>query len=209
MAPQNLKNLSAFGQAALTLDSDFTELEQLSGQLERLDIDSDNGLERGRQLLGRFGECGSRIGEGVQGLATNLEASRARAEAAAGTVAVRAAMIQARVELSEAMLKKFSALGEMVRGVTVAMGTVKKLTSSELSYEDRTMLLKHLADLDTQLALLIAEARVLKDEARAVNLKTIERNADSLGQSLDAARRKLSHSVQQAATDHSLDQNTA
>lgn len=63
------KDLSPFGQHALKLDSDFRELEELCGQIERLDLESDFGLDRAKQLLTKFSECGLRIGDGVQGFA--------------------------------------------------------------------------------------------------------------------------------------------
>ncbi|MFL5814980.1 MAG: hypothetical protein ACJ763_15500, partial [Bdellovibrionia bacterium] len=66
------KVLSSFAEAALSLDKDFTELDTLSGQLERLDLNSDSGLERAKEILAKFGECGGRIGDGVQKLAKEL-----------------------------------------------------------------------------------------------------------------------------------------
>ncbi len=60
MAP-NPKNLSSFARSALALGEEFSQLQRLSGELERLPIDTDNGLEWGRLLLARFSECGQRF----------------------------------------------------------------------------------------------------------------------------------------------------
>jgi hypothetical protein len=97
MSLKNMKEVSPFIEAALKLDDDFQELERLAANLERAEIDSDAGLERGRDLLGKFGECSSRIGSEIQALATSLEDSRSRAEKAAESAANRAVLIQERL----------------------------------------------------------------------------------------------------------------
>jgi hypothetical protein len=68
-----------------------------------------------------------------------------------------------------------------------------------LSQEERAMLTAHIPELDQKLGLLIEEARKLQEDARAANMRTTERNADSMSQTLQSARRKLSVFVEKAA----------
>jgi len=187
----NTKN-TVFAESALNLDSAFNELEQLSGQIERLDIDSDSGLERAKQLLGKFAEAGQRIGDGVQLLAKSLEESRARAEAAALIVSTRAGDIQKRQEENDQMLSRFGALGESVRKISEKIVQFKKPAGEKLNEDERDALTKQLPELDSQLSGLIEEAQGLRVDAQQLKLKSIERNADSLGQTLLSAKRKLS-----------------
>jgi hypothetical protein len=191
MTLQSVKNLSAFGESAIKLDGDFSELERLSGELDRLPIESESGLERARLLMARFSECSQRIGSGIQLMASSLEESRARAENAVQIVSVRAAVIQTRQQETERMLERFQALGEMVRKITTAVSQIQKPAGMELSDEERTLLMKHMPELNSQLEILINEAGKLKNDAQTVNMKTLERNADSLQQSLQAVRQKL------------------
>jgi uncharacterized membrane protein len=187
----NIKN-TAFADSAINLDSAFTELEELSGQIERLDIESDSGLERAKQLLGKFAEAGQRIGDGVQVLAKSLEDSRSRAEAAAQIVSARAGDIQKRQEENDQMLSRFGALGESVKKISEKIIQFKKPAGEKLSEDERDALTKQLPELDSQLSGLIDEAQGLRVDAQQLKLKSVERNADSLSQTLLSARRKLS-----------------
>jgi len=187
----NTEKKSPFAESALNLDNAFTELEQLSGQIERLELESDSGLERAKQLLGKFAECGQRIGEGVQVLAKSLEESRARAEAAANVVSARALDIQKRQDENDQMLARFGTLGESVRKISETIVQFKKPAGEKLSDEERELLTKQLPELDSQLSGLIDEAQGLRVDAHQLKLKSIERNADSLSQTLLSARRKL------------------
>ncbi|MEW6057213.1 MAG: hypothetical protein AB1540_11420 [Bdellovibrionota bacterium] len=190
---KSTKDQSLFVQAALALDSDFAELERLSGQLERLPIESDSGLEQARKALTRFSECGSRIGEGVKILAKELEDSRSRAERAAQIVSERAVAIQKRFEQTEQMLARFRSLGEMAGKINAAVVQLQKPTQSgELSAEEKALLAKHMPEIDSNLAILLDETRKLREDAGAVNMKALEREADSMAQSLQSVRQKLS-----------------
>ena len=186
----NTKNLSPFGQSALTLDNDFAELDRLSGQIERLSIESDSGMERAKELLVKFGECGQRISTGVQSLAKSLEETRSRAETAAQSVASRAALIQERHHENERMLDRFRSLGDKVREVSTALAALKA-PAKGVTEEGKALIAKQLPEFNAQLETLTAEAQKLKDDAREANMKTLERNADSLYQTLQSARRKL------------------
>src|SRR4051794_29616402 len=121
MSVTTIQNLSSFGQAALALDNDFSELDRLGGQIERLEFESDAGFEKMQQLLTRFSECGQRIGEGVQTLARSLEEARGRAEKAATFVSERANQVHERHLEREQMFDRFRVLGESVRSVSSAV----------------------------------------------------------------------------------------
>jgi chromosome segregation ATPase len=185
------KEVSPFIEAALKLDDDFQELERLAGNLERAEIDSDAGLERGRDLLGKFGECSSRIGAEIQALASSLEDSRARAEKAAESAANRAALIQERFNKTNSLNERFKNLSEMVRMVSDGIAQFKKPGGQAMTEEERKFLSGKLPELDSQMSDLGAQAVKLKEEARHENMRMLERNADSLEQTLASARQKL------------------
>ena len=89
MSAPDKKNLSPFGLAALALDAEFVELERLSGQIERIAIESDSGLERAQSLLIKFAECGQRVADGVIAFSKALQDAHVRAEKAGQTVSAR------------------------------------------------------------------------------------------------------------------------
>lgn len=191
MSSQQGKDLSSFAEAALNLDSDFQTLDRLSGQLERLDLESDSGLERAREILTKFGEAGLRIGDGVQKLAKELEDARIRAEKAANSVSNRATQVQERQQAHERISEKFNALTEMVRKVSSVIAQMKKAEGEPMSAEEKATLKERLPEFDAQLSMLVDEAQKLKQEAQDANMKTLVRNADSLSQTLLSAKRKL------------------
>jgi hypothetical protein len=186
------KNLSPFAHSALTLDEDFGELDRVAAQLERLDLDTENGLDQARKLLVRFTECGNRIGEGVQALAKALDEARTRAEKSAESVSQRAAMVQARQQEAQKLVDRFTQLAETVRKVTAAVGELQKSAEGGLAEEGRALLIKNLTGIDAQLDTLSNEAGKLRADAREARQKTLEKNADALEQSLQSVRRKLS-----------------
>jgi chromosome segregation ATPase len=186
------KVLSSFAEAALSLDKDFTELDTLSGQLERLDLNSDSGLERAKEILAKFGECGSRIGDGVQKLAKELEEARVRAEKAASSVSARATEVQERQQAHDRLSEKFHTLTEMVRKVSTLIAELKKAEGQKMTDEEKTLVTQRLPEFESQLSLLVEEAQKLKNEAQEANMKTLVRNADSLSQTLLSAKRKIS-----------------
>src|SRR5437868_3477938 len=92
----NNKSLSEFGRVAVELDNDFQDFERLSEELERVSLDTDKGLDRSKQLLVKFSDCGQRIATNVRDLAKFLDESRSRAEKSAALVSSKALQIQAR-----------------------------------------------------------------------------------------------------------------
>jgi hypothetical protein len=198
MALTPSKDLTEFAQSAVALDGDFSELQRFSQQLSELTIESDHGLEQGRKILQKFSECGERIGQGIQVLARTLNESRERAEQAAQIVAERAAAIQARHDQNEHMLSRFQALGEMVKKITVAVGQFQKPAGGKFSDEEKALLTQHMPELNTQLGVLLDESKKLKDDAKEANLKSLEKNADSLNQSLTSVKNRLNNFVSKA-----------
>jgi len=195
MSSQEKKDLSPFGLSAVALDADFVELERLSRQIERIELDSDSGLERAQRLLVKFAECGQRVANGATGFSRVLEEARARAEKAAQVVSVRAAEVQERQQENDRMLERFRLLSQAVGQITALLAPFRKDAGSVLSQEDRVLIQQQIPEIDSQLGTLVEEAFKLKNDARDAKMRTLERNADSLAQTLTSARRKLNELV--------------
>lgn len=181
------KNLSAFGETAVSLDQGFTDLQELGGQLERLSLASESDFERARAILVKFAACGQSVAEGLQTLAATLGETRARAEATAARVSERAVEIQARQKDTDRLLSRFGELGESVKRLTAEIAELQKGSSI-----DHAKLIENLPQFESKLAALSGDAHQLKEEAHGARMKGLEKNADSLAQALNAMRGRLS-----------------
>lgn len=105
-----IKDASAFVKSVLTLDSHFSELERLSARIDEMDLKSEFDLTQIRKLMNRFSECGQSVSTDIIELATQLNESRARAEAAAELVAKKAQQLQERQNEQDSKMEAFQAL---------------------------------------------------------------------------------------------------
>jgi chromosome segregation ATPase len=190
------ENLSDFGRLALGLDHDFAELERLSGQLIRLELESDVGLERSVKLLHEFAERGQSIAQGVQVFGQALEEARGRAEGAAKLVAERATQIQRRKIELEQIQEKFGQLGAKVQAANAELAAMKNLTGADpssvsASSDEQVRIPEQLRRIDAQLEGFLNEAQAIREEAKNASMRTVERNAESLFGTLQSVRRKL------------------
>lgn len=193
MTTINTKNLSLFGQTALELDSGFTQMQHLARDLESLSIETDSGLERAKKLLGQFEACTQAITDCSQAFSKVLQETKAATEKSAEMVAHRAQAVHERQVESEQMLYRFKTLGEMVRKTTEAVTQVVQPLpgTPAIPEEAHRVLMSRLPDFNEQMGVLVEEAKNLMQDAHKANMKSIERNADSLRQTLQAARHRL------------------
>jgi chromosome segregation ATPase len=181
MSTIKVENLSSFGQLAVNLDNEFSELSRLSSELERQELQSDSGLERAIKLLKHFTVHGQNITEGIQEFSRSLQEAREKSELAARSVSERAILVQQRKQEQDQLLEKLGQLGEKVKEVTKTLSAV-----------DQTQIPEHLPALDTHLQDFMSQAHTIQEEARMRRLRGVERDAQSLFGSLESARRKLS-----------------
>src|SRR5690349_11854543 len=106
MPALRLDDLSPFGRLAVKLDEEFSALARLSGQIERLVLDSEGDLEHAVKLLNQFAEHGKNITDGIQEFSKVLREAQERSESAAKLVADRAQLIQQRKEQQRALQGK-------------------------------------------------------------------------------------------------------
>lgn len=195
MKTLDMETLSPFGRLAVQLDHEFSELNRLSGQMERMDIESDTELERAIKILNQFAEHGQNVTNGIQEFNKALLDAREQAEKAAQIVGERVGLVQQRKDEREQMQLKLSHLGEKAKQMTADL--------SNFSREDKQQLIAQLQALDVQLADLMNEAQSIKAEANEARMKSIERDAQSLYGMLQSARQKIGQTPQ---VDHSAEE---
>ncbi len=179
--------MSEFARAALALDVRFEEFCRLSAELERVSIDSDSGLERARILLKDLNECREGFTPASQDMARALEGARQGTAEAAEKVEKREHAVQDRVSQVDQMLGRYRLLGDTVRRVTSAVAGLKQSPEGGLSADERSLLASKMPEINTQMTVVVDEAKRLMDDARAANMKILERNCDSLRQTVQAS----------------------
>lgn len=192
MSKKNKDDLSAFARAALALDVRFEEFCRLADELERVSTESDTGLERARILLKDLAECRESFTPASQDMARALEDARQRTAAAAEMVEIKEQAVQNRVAHVDQMLSRYRLLGDTVRRVTTAVSELKQSPEGGLSAAERSLLASKMPEINSQMAIVVDEAKRLMDDARAANMKILERNCDSLRQSVQASIHRFS-----------------
>jgi hypothetical protein len=186
-----IKRDSPLVKSVLALDNYLTELERVGTRINSTDMASDLDVEYIQKLMTRFAECGQGVSEEVANLSTQLQEARTRAEAVAQGVSGQAELFNKRRNEQSEKLEKFRILGDKVGELTVAISQFRPPHGHGLSAEDRATLTSNIPAFEAQLSLLIEELQDLRQSARNARLRALEKNAESLAQTLQAVHKKL------------------
>jgi len=154
-------------------------------------MSSDFDIKHIQKLMSRFAECGQSIAGEVTNLSTQLQEAQARAETVAQGVSKQAELLNSRRNEQNEKLEEFRILGEKVRELNAGISRFRRPDGSGLTAEDRAELTSSIPGFEAQLAVLIGELQDLRKSARNSRMKTLEKNAESLAQTLQAVRNKL------------------
>ena len=185
------KQDSPLVKCVLALDGHLAELERVGTKINSTDMTSDVDAEYIQKLMTRFTECGQGISEEVTNLSRQLQEAQARAERVAVGVSRQAELFKTRRNEQNEKLEQFRVLGGKVRELTVAIGQFRPEHGNRLTNDERTKLTSNVAGFQAQLTSLIEELQNLRKSARDSRMKALEKNAESLAQTLEAVRRKL------------------
>jgi hypothetical protein len=120
-----------------------------------------------------------------------LREAQTRAEAVAQGVSRQAGLFSTRrAELNE-KLEQFRVLGEKVRDLSAAISQVGRPHGGSMTPEDRANLTSKIPGFEAQLAALIEELENLRESARNSRMKSLQKSAESLVQTLQAVQKKL------------------
>jgi len=200
------KRDSPLVKSVLALDNYLAELERVGTKINSTDMTSAFDVEYIHKLMTRFAECGQGVSEEVANLSTQLHEAQARAEAVAQGVSSRTELLNNRRNEQNEKLEEFRILGEKVRELTAAISRFRPPQGHGLTDKDRAELTSNVPGFEAQLALLIEELQNLRNSARNSRMKILEKNAESLAQTLQAVRKKLSD-LSPLRTDRSGGQN--
>jgi len=189
---QNKNNRdSLLVKSVLALDNYLTELERVGTKINSTDMTSDFDVEYIQKLMTRFAECGQGVSEEVTKLSVHLHEARARAEAVAQGVSSQAELFNNRRNEQNEKWDQFRVLGERVRDLNAAIGEFRSPKGHGLTPEERSKLKSRVPAFDAQLAGLIEELQDLRKCARDSRMKSLEKNVESLVQTLQAVQKKI------------------
>jgi oligoendopeptidase F len=185
------KRDSPLVKSILALDNYLTELERIGTKINSTDMTSDFDVEYVQKLMTRFAECGKGVSEEVTNLSTQLYEAQARAEAVAQGVSRQAELFNIRKAKQNEKLEEFRILGERVRELNAAISRFRRPHGDSLTDEDRAELTSNIPGFEAQLSVLIEDLQKVRQSAQNSRMKALEKNAESLLQTLQAVRKKL------------------
>jgi len=185
------KNDSPLVTSVLALQSHLSELERVGSKINAMDMTSDIDVEHVQKLLAHFAECGQGVSDEVSQLSLHLQQARERAESVAEGVSRQAEVFSARRKEQEEQLEKFRLLGQKVRELNATISLGLKPQSNGSTDADGFDLRSNLPNLEQQLTALIENLHDLRNSARTSRMKSLEKNAESLAQTLEAVQAKL------------------
>jgi len=178
-------------KSVLALDNYLAELERIGTKINSADMASDVDVEFIQKLMTRFAECGQGISEEVTNLSAQLQEAQARAEAVAKGVSSQAALLNVRRNEQNEKLEQFRILGEKVRDLNTAISHFRPPHGDGMTAEDRAKLTSSIPAFEAKLTTLIEELQTLRESARNSRMRALEKNAESLVQTLQVVRKKL------------------
>lgn len=168
--------------AVLALQETLNEFERVGQKITMADLTADVDVEYIQKLMARFSESGERISQEVANLSIHLQEARTRAEAVTENVSRQAQVFERRRNEIGKRLEQFRLIGERIRELNLTIRQSENAETSDISA------------LRGQLGSLIEEFQALKESARDSRMKALEKDAESLGQSLQALQARL-HSL--------------
>jgi chromosome segregation ATPase len=162
-------------QSVLALDNNLTELERVGTKINSTDMTADFDLEFIQKLMTRFAECGQGVSTEVANLSAHLQEAQTHAENIAQGVGRQAELFAARRKEHNERMEEFRMLSDKVRDLNTGIG----------QFRDDP------AALEAQLTSLLEDLDKLRLSARNSRIRSLEKHAESLGQGLQAARKKL------------------
>jgi hypothetical protein len=185
------KRESPLVKSVLALDNYLSELERVGTKINSTDMTSAFDTDFIHKLMSRFAECGEGVSQEVTNLSTQLREAQARAEGVAQGVSRQAELFNIRRKEQNEKLEEFRILGEKVRELSAAISQFRRPQGGGLTNEDRAKLKSDIPGFEAQLAFLIEELEKLRESARNSRMKSLQKNAESLVQTLQAVRKKL------------------
>ena len=187
----NSKRDSLLVASVIALQNYLAELERIGAKINSADMTSDVDIDYIQKLMTRFAECGQGVSDELSNLSKQLQEARERAEGVAQGVSRQAEAFNTQRKNQDEHWERFRQLGERVRELNTAISHFRRPQGNGLTSEDRAALTSSIPGLERQLGALIGELHDLRDSARGSGMRALQKDAESLAQTLQAVQLKL------------------
>jgi hypothetical protein len=173
----------ALAEAATALEDELERFEQLAASSLRVPLDSQRNLDKAAHAAQDAGECQMRLGARIGALMEALTAARQRNAATAEKLDVRRREIQARTAEVQALIERFSELGEQAKQVSAALSAGRDTEGAPVVTD--------LGPILAQMSQVAENAAALTQASREAGFPELSGQVDGLRQQVLAARNKL------------------
>jgi hypothetical protein len=190
-----LEDLTPFGRVAVKLDQELADLARSGEEIAGVNLETEKGLDEGLKILNRVALCGESVAVTMQDFAASLQEARDKAEAATKLVSERAQIIQRRRLDQDELQARLDALKVEVKEAGAGLSGFAEPVKGEPSEDDKRRIAAELEKVLVPLTRFVSAAQAVKAEAARLNFARIERQADSMIDSLNASRRKIEQAL--------------
>ncbi|UPT75590.1 MAG: hypothetical protein M0D55_07925 [Elusimicrobiota bacterium] len=184
MAAIRPEDLTPFGRLALKLDAEFRDLGRAAADMDRLDVETDGGLDEGLKILSRVAASGEGLAAAMQQFGAALQEARDQAEASTRLIAGRATLIQKRSERQAELQERLTAVKDELQSVGANL-------AGKPAESDKARIAAELERLLEPMTKSIEAAQAIKTECAAGKFRRLERQADSV---IDSSRPRAARS---------------
>jgi hypothetical protein len=182
------KKESPLVHAAAVLDEELRRYDALADEAKRVQISSGKTLERAARLVQESTVLNETLQEKLRELVAQIEAARLRQVESLGIMLEAAKRTQSRSEQYEAILQRFSALGESARGVSTQANEADAQRSAGAGDAD---VRSRLGALEVAISGVVAEAEALTSLAADQGWDDLKAQADGVRQQVLALKNKV------------------
>jgi hypothetical protein len=177
--------VSGLAAAASAVEAELTELERLAGELERIELDSQQRLALAGRTLGEAFAAHARAVDQMRALGEAVAASHQRQRGHAVLLERTAELLQRRSAEFAELTTELMGLGEETRAIALALQALVPGGEGRADFADG--LGQALARMETS----VARAQALKQRALDHNISDIAEQAEAFAAQIAAARARL------------------
>jgi DNA repair exonuclease SbcCD ATPase subunit len=172
--------------AARQLAEELERFETLSGELERMAINSEKSLQRARQGLEACAEHEAKLAERLRAFAQAMQETQAAQLRCIEQASAATGRIQERQTQRAELQRRLAVLGQNAREVSAPVASLPE-GSAAVSGD----MLAPLQEVERRLDAVIAEAGEVRSKAQLEDWHDLQRDTQALEQQLQALRNKI------------------
>jgi len=174
--------------AAAALGDELRGFADLASEAKRESLNTERSMSRATRSLSESVQFHARIEGKLKALVAEIESARKVQQESVETLVGVAHEVERRAKSRDALLARFEQLGSQARQTSSLALESTTLQKEAAAHEQ---LLERLGAIERQIDEIVSEARAIAQAAASEDWPEIGRQADGLGQQMQAAKNKL------------------